>query len=425
MIKDEMIGARSPMVPGVFESVGVAELAVLDVEAAGQPPKRPSPKRSHPIEFTKDVTLARGAPGFVAVTCCTIELPTDGAATDPRLALGRPTMIEEIMGARLIPALGMPALVGVDADDPVATGHPPRRPRPSRSQPIEFTKDVTLAKGAPRAVAVTCPTIELAADEASIGAKLALGIALMMDDMMGIKLLLALGRAPRADVETAGPVAAGHPPSKPRPSKSQPMELTREVTLANGAPGTVAETWRTIELPIERAFVVAKAEVGSPLMMEEMMGCRLPTGAGEPVVRAVDVPAFPEVEPAGQPPSRPRPKISQPIEFTRDVTLANGAPGVVAVTCWTMELPKDRASVETSAVLGNPLMMEDIMGTSWPTELGGLIATELAEAAFDGAGVEPAEHRPSRPRPRMSQPMELTRDVTLAKGALGSVAVTC
>jgi len=140
---EDIIGARP--------SGNADEVERLGLEAAGHPPNRPRPKSSQPIELTREVTLARGALGAEAVTCCTIELPAEGRFNDvPGAGVGSATIMEDIIGPRSLDGLDELERVGVEA-----AGHPPSRPRPRRLQPIELTREVTLASGAPGADAVT------------------------------------------------------------------------------------------------------------------------------------------------------------------------------------------------------------------------------------------------------------------------------
>ncbi|KAK3050652.1 hypothetical protein LTS18_012545 [Coniosporium uncinatum] len=105
-----------------------------------------------------------------------------------------------------------------------------------------------------------------------------------------------------------------------------------------------------------------------------------------------------------------------------DVTVATGALGTADTTWLIMELAAelaaaDVATAEAGIVATIELTIETI-GANW-----------LATAVLDAAGKAPfdelaAGHPPKRPIPKISQTTELTMEVTVATGALGSADAT-
>jgi len=136
----ETIGGRRPPGAAVVE-------APFTGEVVGQPPRTPTPRMSHTTEFTTEVTVAKGAEGWIEVTTSIIELTSEAAGD----ATGSSDTIDstaETMGGKRPPA-------AVDVGPAAAEGHPPSTPTPKRSQTTELTTEVIVAKGADGLIDVT------------------------------------------------------------------------------------------------------------------------------------------------------------------------------------------------------------------------------------------------------------------------------
>jgi len=86
-----------------------------------------------------------------------------------------------------------------------------------------------------------------------------------------------------------------------------------------------------------------------------------------------------------------------------------------------MELPAEACA---AADVGKADIIDEMMGPNCPGEMVVLEMEGTAMGVDDPWAVDAAPHPPKRPSPRMLQPIELTSDVTLARGALGTVAAT-